>query len=454
MTNSSILVRPVTLRKILQTWWPLAASWLLMGVELPALSAIIARLPNPAINLAAYGGVVFPLSMIIEAPIIMLLAASTALSKDWDSYQLLRRFMMTAGALLTGLHILIAFTPLYYLVVEGILGVPQEIVEPAHIGLKIMTPWTWSIAYRRFNQGILIRFGHSKTVGVGTLIRLSADTIVLTIGYLLGDIPGIIVATTAVVSGVVSEAIYVGLVVRPVIQLELKPAPPVQPALTWKAFWNFYIPLAMTSLLMLLANPIGSAALSRMPQALSSLAVWSVVTGLIFMLRSLGVAFNEVVVALIDQPHSFHNLRRFAWILAGASTCGLFIIAATPLSSFWFTDVTALEPHLATLARQGIWLALPLPAMSAFQSWFQGVILHSRRTRGITESVVIYLITSALILFAGVAWGQAAGLYVGLTALTVSVGMQTLWLWHRSTPAIAQVRQRDAPAFVSSELHV
>jgi hypothetical protein len=47
-------------KRILNTWWPLAASWLLMGAELPALSAFVARLPDPAINLAAYGGIVFP----------------------------------------------------------------------------------------------------------------------------------------------------------------------------------------------------------------------------------------------------------------------------------------------------------------------------------------------------------------------------------------------------------
>ena len=150
-----------------------------MGAELPALSAVVARLANPEINLAAYGGVVFPLALIVESPIIMLLAASTALSKDWDSYMKLRRFMMIAGATLTALHILVAFTPLYYLVVGTIIGAPQEIIEPARIGLMIMTPWTWSIAYRRFNQGLLIRFGHSQAVGIGTVIRLSADGLVL-----------------------------------------------------------------------------------------------------------------------------------------------------------------------------------------------------------------------------------------------------------------------------------
>lgn len=432
------------MRHIFRTWWPLAASWLLMGAELPALSAVVARLANPEINLAAYGGVVFPLALIVESPIIMLLAASTALSKDWDSYMKLRRFMMIAGATLTALHILVAFTPLYYLVVGTIIGAPQEIIEPARIGLMIMTPWTWSIAYRRFNQGLLIRFGHSQAVGIGTVVRLSADGLVLLGGYLIGSIPGIIVATSAVAAGVISEAVYVGLVKRPVLQQELKYAKPVEQPLTLRSFLDFYIPLAMTSLLTLLANPIGSAALSRMPDALASLAVWPVVTGLIFMLRSLGIAYNEVVVALLDEPGSSQNLRRFTGLLSTVTTTALLLLAATPLSEFWFVQVSALSPQLAIMAQKAIWIALPLPALSVLQSWYQGAILHGRHTRGITESVVIYLITSGIVLGAGVHWGQMTGLYIGIAALGLSVFSQTVWLWVRSQPVMHRVASRDA----------
>ena len=73
------ILKPLSMKRIFDIWWPLAASWMLMGAELPALSAVISRLENPKINLAAYGGIVFPISLVIEAPIIMLLAASTAL---------------------------------------------------------------------------------------------------------------------------------------------------------------------------------------------------------------------------------------------------------------------------------------------------------------------------------------------------------------------------------------
>jgi hypothetical protein len=432
------------MRRIVQIWWPLAASWLLMAVELPVLSAVVARLANPEINLAAYGGVVFPVSLIIESPIIMLLSASTALSKDWDSYLKLRRFMMRAGALLTILHVLIAFTPLYYVVVVGLIGAPTEIIGPARIGLMIMTPWTWSIAYRRFNQGVLIRFGHSRSVGFGTLVRLSADGLVLGIGYLIGAIPGIVVATSAVATGVVSEAIYAGLRTRPVLRHQLKQTAPAEQPLTFRTFLDFYTPLAMTSLLSLLVQPIGSAALSRMPDALESLAVWPVVSGLIFMLRSLGFAYNEVVVAMLDEPRTVYSLRRFAALLAALTTVLLLIITATPLAELWFRRLSALTPSLATLAQWGLWIALPMPGLTVLQNWYQGTLVHSRRTRDIAEAMAIFLLTTIAILWAGVAWGQVPGLYIALAAFGTSTLMQTVWLWQRSRPAMRAVQARYA----------
>lgn len=441
--NQHPTIPPLTLKQVFSTWWPLAASWLLMGMEAPILSAFVARLADPEIHLAAYSGVVFPLALIVESPIIMLLAASTALSKDWDAYQRVRTYMMWAGGLLTLLHVLLAFTPLYDVVVVRLMRPPTEIIEPARLGLKIMTPWTWSIAYRRFNQGVLIRFGHSRSVGIGTVIRLSADVLVLILGFVSGNLSGIVVATSAVAMGVICEALYVGITVQPVLREELRPMPKVEPALTWRGFAAFYLPLVMTSLLTLLANPIGSAAISRMPEALNSLAVWLVLTGLVFMTRSLGIAYNEVVVALLDKPLSSPSLRCFSALLASGTTLLIFLIAATPLSEFWFARFSGLSPELVLMAKQGIWYALPLPALSVLQSWYQGSILYGQHTRGITESVVMYLITSILVLGAGILWGKTAGLYVGMLALSLSVFTQTLWLAYRSQDIRRAVSLRD-----------
>src|SRR5512141_323479 len=120
--------RGLTQRDVIASWAPLAGSWLLMGLELPAVSAVMARLPHATVSLAAYGGVVFPLALLIESPIIMLLSASTALSRDQASYRLLRRCMLAMAGALTVLHALVAFTPLFEMVVRHLLGAPSEIL--------------------------------------------------------------------------------------------------------------------------------------------------------------------------------------------------------------------------------------------------------------------------------------------------------------------------------------
>jgi hypothetical protein len=440
--NEKVSPKTLSLQHIFRTWWPLATSWLLMGAESPALSAIVARLEDPEINLAAYGGIVLPIAMIIEAPILMLLSASTALSRDWQSYKKIWRFMMIVGGILTLLHAFIAFTPLYYLIAEKIIGAPQEIIQPARMGMIIMTPWTWAIAYRRFHQGVLIRFGHSKAVGFGTAIRLMADLFVLILGYRIGSVPGVVVATSAVTIGVLCEAFYVGLVVKPILN-DLKAIPISKEPLSLRNFLEFYIPLAMTSFLFLLVQPIGSAAISRMPNALSSLAVWPVVTGLVFMIRSLGIAYNEVVIALLDLPKSYFNLRAFMHILFISTIILLVLITATPLSDLWFSKIQGINLELTKLAKSAMWLAVPMPGLNVLQSWYQGSILYGRKTRVVTESVALFLTTACAILILGIIWGKLPGLYVGLFAFSLSMCIQTAWLWYRSLPVISYIKSRD-----------
>lgn len=409
------------------------------------LSAVIARLENPEINLAAYGGIVFPLSLIIKSPIIMLLAASVALCKHKQAYQLVRRYMMGAGFVLTGLHALVAFTPLYYSVVKGVIGVPVEIVEPARIGLMLMLPWTWSIAYRRFQQGVLIRFGYSGAIGVGTLVRLAAGGLVLGIGYSTHQLPGIAVGALAQALGVISEAVYAGIRVRPVLRRELDEAP-VSERLTWRMFADFYIPLAFTSLITLLWQPVGSAALSRMPGALNSLAAWPVVSGLIMLLRSFGTAYNEAVVALLGKENAWASLHRFTGWMAAATITIHLLVAATPLAGIYFTWFSALPGGLVELAKNSIWLALPLPALSVLQSWFQGAILVGRRTRGVPELVMVFFAAALLVLGMGVAAGRWTGLYVAMVGFVLASFSQMGWLWFRSRPVMARLRTRISNA--------
>ena len=81
---------------------------------------------------------------------------------------------------------------------------------------------------------------------------------------------------------------------------------------------------------------------------------------------------------------------------------------------------------------------LPIPILRVMQSWFQGILLNSKQTRGITEAVAVFMAVSILVLWVGVNWGKITGLYVGLVAFSASAFGRTLWLWFRAGPVLRQ----------------
>lgn len=422
--------RRLTVRQVFHTWWPLAASWAMMGLEVPAVSAVVARLVDPSINLAAYGGIVFPLSLLIEAPIIMILTASTALCKDRDSFALIRRFTLGAALALTVVHLLVAATPLYGFVVGTLLNSPEEIRGPARLGLLIMTPWTAAIAYRRFLQGVLIRFGRSRLVGVGTAVRLGMIFLGLGTGY-VSQWPGIVTATVAVAAGVTVEALFAIIATRPVLRGPLREAPRRENPLTLRKLLAFYMPLALTPLVVIFAQPLVSAAMSRMPNALDSLAVWPVLAGFLFTFRSVGFAYNEVVVLSLETHDPDGALRKFTIRLALAISGTLFLIAATPASRLWFAKVSSLPPGLVALGASAIWIGVVMPGLSVFQAHFMGKLVHAHRTNAVTEAVFVYIGVTALVLWIGINLGTVTGIYFGQLAMVTGNACQTFWLWFR-----------------------
>ena len=417
--------------RILRVWLPLAASWLLMAIELPAFTAAVARMADPEVHLAAYGSIVFAISLVIEAPVIMLLAASTTLSTDWANFRRLRRFTYALSGALTVLHALIAFTPLFDWVARELLHSPEAILEPARVGLRIMTPWTAAIGYRRFHQGVLIRFHQTRPVAVGTAVRLAVLIGVLVAGRASGAFSGIVVGTAAVACAVTAEAVFIGLAVRPVLRERLRPLAGDQ-RLSWREIGLFYTPLALTQVLSMLAHPMTAAAVNRMPEALTSLAALPAVHGFIFITRSVGFAYHEVVVALLGEPGARPALRRFAWTLAAATMSALALLALTPLSQVWFGTISGLGPELMSLSCAALLFGLLLPACAALQSWYQGLLVHARRTTAITESMAIYLVSASAALWLGVSWQPFTGLYYALAAISFGAVLQTVWLGWRA----------------------
>ena len=430
---------------ILRTWWPLALSWLLMSAEPSAIAAVVARMAHPEINLAAYGSVAFAIVGLIQAPLLSFLSLSTALSRDWQSYQVGKRLMNYWGLGVSVFYLLVAFTPLFDLVVKYLIGAPPEIIEPARISLMVGLPWAYAVGYRRFHQGILIRFDHSRDVTLGTLTRFIADAMVLAAGYWLAAVPGAVLATLTMVAGVNTDALYVRWRVKKVLQYEVRNAPPLAQAMSMKTMLMVYLPLAITPLLNTLVRPIGSAALSRLPDPVTALAIWPVVSSFQWLLLTPASALNETINALIDRPNASQALIRFIIIVGVVETTLMALFAATPLAHLWFGSIAGLDASAVGIASQALWWLVPTGILAPLGAWYTGVILNARKTRAITEGMLVYLGGFTLTLSVGSALVQTNGLYlVTASALGASV-CQTLWLGIRSRQARAALKAGSTP---------
>ena len=425
-------------------------SWMLMSIEAPLLSAVVARLANPTIHLAAYGSVASPLINILQAPILTLLSLSTAMSKDWDSFQKGRKIMFTLGGGLTLLYMLTVFTPLYEILVRQVIGAPEEIIDPARWAMYVGVPWAFAVAYRRFHQGMMIRFGHSRAITVGTFLRFLMDITVLAAAWAVQTVPGAVVACGMMVCGVITEAVYVSLRVRPVIREELRCAPALAEPIPLRAMIAFFIPLALTPFLNMLVRPIGSAALSRLPDPLQTLAIWPVISSFSWLIVTPGAAFNEVVIAMLDQPGSRRGLRQFLWILMGSQGAVMLLLALTPLAYLWFVNAAGLAPVDARLAAAAFPLLLPSSLISPLNSWFVGNILNQRKSRAITEGMLVYLLVFVGGLFLGGGAGRLSGIFITLASSTLASIAQTSWLGIRSRRKPPAPGEQPAAAFQSS----
>ena len=432
-------------------------SWFMITVEQPILAAVVARSIDPKVQLAAWG-LAFSLVLVLSAPSISTLAASTALSRDKASYRQGRRYVIWLSVGLTAVHLLLAFTPVFDLVVLGLISAPAELAEPVRSGVRIMLPFVPSLAIRRFQYGVLIRCDQTRAVSLGTVMRLILE-VVLAVGLFgLLNWDGVIVASTAISTGVVFEAVYATLRVRPVVRKNLLSAIPGDPPLTWRRFLRFYLPLVLTTFMQILLQPLVSASLSRMPDSLSSLAFWPVLYGVLLMTNSAAYAFVESVIVLLDRPGSIELLRRFTWRLGLSLAAVPLALATTPLGDLWFNRVAALPPELLHQARLSLWLVIPLPALTALSSLFQGTLINSQRTRRITEADALALATVTALLALGSLLGGrpcaesglllcgVPGVFIAVAAFNFGSVVRNVWLWRRSRRIYLSIRLRHARA--------
>lgn len=369
----------------------------MMALEGPILAAAIARMPDPKVNLAAHG-VAFAIAILVEAPVMMLMSAATALVQDGDSYRRLRRFSAAVNGFATALICLLLVPSVFDRVASGLLEIPNDIARLVYGALWIYLPWAAAIGYRRFLHGVMIRSGKTRQVAAGTVMRLAAVSGVMLALSVAPIVPGAWAGAAGLVAGVCVEAAATRIMAAGVVRRRLAEPARAGPPLSWAGIVSFYYPLALTSMMNLATQPLATFFMTRARAPLESLAVFPVVHALAFLFRAVGLSYQEAVIALgSESRRNMAALNRFGMLLALGSAAGLALAACTPVFGLWFERISGLAPDLAAYARLPAVILVPLPALSVWLSCQRARLVLDRRTMTITVATALELAAVAAI---------------------------------------------------------
>ncbi len=207
---------PLTYKRILLFWLPLESTWLMMAMEGALMSAIIARMAAPKFNLAAFG-VAFSFLLILEAPLMMIISATTALVIDREAFIKMRRFTFVLIGIITLMMGITAIPAVFYFLSQKLIGLPDHIARLTYGTVLISIPIPWAIGYRRFYQGVLIRHHQTRYVALGTAVRLIGITSLGLLLYRFSILEGAWTGATILLFAVILEAILSRFMARGII---------------------------------------------------------------------------------------------------------------------------------------------------------------------------------------------------------------------------------------------
>ena len=406
----------ITYKKIFLFWIPLAATWLMMSAEGPYLAAVIARLANEKYNLAAFG-VAYAFALMLEAPIIMLLSASVAIVKNKYSYSKMLTFTHILNFIITLGMLFLVYPPVFFYLTENLMGLKKEIAEITHLSTIFLIPWPAAIGYRRFFQGILIKYGKTNKVAIGTMVRLL--TMSLTALMLFhSSLKGAWIATISLSVGVICETAATRIMANPLVK-EVKKGLHEETVekINFKEIINFYYPLALTPLIALSAQPLVTFFIGKSNYAIESLAVLPVVSSFVFIFRSMGLSYHEVAIALMGEKFkNYKKIRNFAIFIGSFALISLIIISFTPLINIWLKTVSGLTDELSTFAILPVKIMAITPALSVLISFQRAILVLGRKTIFVSLGTFLEVVGIFTVLFLMIKFTNVSGAVAATTA--------------------------------------
>jgi len=194
----------VSYRELLNFFIPVSTTGIMFALSRPVLFAFVARSPGGLTAIAALR-IAFDFSTLFQQ------AANQFrhffISLGFDDLAAKKRFMAIIAAGLTAIMGLIALTPLSAWIWGDLMGVPNELIEPAVDVLLVMCLIPVVIVYRNYFHGRLMHLRRTAGMAYGSMSRVVVILVLAAMAYDMGALTHTTAAVVLIVGFVVETAV-------------------------------------------------------------------------------------------------------------------------------------------------------------------------------------------------------------------------------------------------------
>ena len=419
--------RPLRARELLHFYLPLVLTSQMMTLGVPLINLALTRAADPQLHLAAYG-VCFGLLVFLNAPMLVSRDAGSGLASDRDRWRRLVRLTLLAGAAVTGIDLLLAFTALGDWAFGTVLEATPRVVTEAKATAFALAPLPLLVGMRGLYSALALRAHRTRLLTQATFLRLVVLGLLIWILALTGE-PTAHRIGWALTAGILLETLWIGWVTRPLLRA-LPPRDDPHGPRSLVQMVGFGLPLVMSALAWTALRPIVNGLLGRTADSEAAQASFAVLHPLVLLTGSALWALQSTHQILATSDARARAALRFGLVMTVLCTA---LVAALgwigPLRETLLTRVFTLPLHLLAYVEPAMQILFVTPFMLGLRACFKGLILASRRTGVISASavadivVVLTLGTSSLAI-----WPELNGAVLGIVLVTAAEVTETLLL--------------------------
>ena len=199
-----------------QLWrfsWPLMITQITENGVTMVINFFLGRLANPDLALAAFG-VVSALNSLVASPLRNLVQTAQALVRDRADMRVMLKFSHQLTLVYAALVLVLFYTPLREVILDGIMGLPATLSHYAVPGVQmllfVVIVWGYSSLFR----GLLSAMRQTQIIATSAVIRLLVVILVGSVTLISPNLNGAAVGVAAVGCAFLAEVLILGWRVR------------------------------------------------------------------------------------------------------------------------------------------------------------------------------------------------------------------------------------------------